>query len=104
MSLEQKIIEKLKTIQDPEVRQDVYSLGLVFDIKVKEDEGYLSLKFRPTVFNCPIGIQLALMIKRGLLDVEGLKRVDMEVVDFIMAPMANEYLKALDEESSESNK
>ena len=98
MKLKNTIIEKLKTIEDPELRQDVYSLKLVFDIKTDEDKGEVSLKFRPTVFQCPIGIQLSIVIKRALMELKELKKIDMEVIDYIQKDLANQYLVSLDSE------
>ena len=101
--LEERVIEKLKTVYDPELRQDVITLKLVSDLKVNEDTGEVSLVFRPTAYICPVGIQLALMIKQAILKVEGVKKVDIDVVDFVYAKQAIEYLKQLDEKE-ENNK
>ncbi len=97
MSLKEKVIEKLKTVYDPELRQDVITLKLINNLEVDEEKGYVSLVFRPTTYLCPIGIQLALMIKQAILKLEGVKKVDIEVVDFVYAKQAMEYLKQLDE-------
>ena len=95
MTLKEKVIEKLKTVEDPEVRQSVWELQLIYDLIVDEESGNVSLKFRPTVPYCPIGIQLALTIKQALRDVEGINDIDMVVTDFAMAKEANEYLKSI---------
>ncbi len=97
MSLKDKIVAVLRTVEDPEVRQDVYTLNLVYDINVDEDAGNIDLKFRPTIPNCPIGVQLAIAIKKALLDLPGVKHVDLTVTDFYMAEAANQYLKMMDE-------
>jgi len=96
MQLEEKIIATLKTVVDPEVRQDVYSLKLLSDIRVDEVKKTVSMTFRPTVYNCPIGLQLALSVKRALLEIDELAKIDIKVTDFIMAGEANAYLEALD--------
>ena len=96
MQLKEKIIDKLKTVMDPEVRQDVYSLKLVSDIRVDEAKKTVRMTFRPTVYNCPIGLQLALAVKRALLEIEELTKIDIKVTDFRMADEANKYLKSLD--------
>ncbi len=103
MSLKDRIIEKLKTVYDPELRQDVITLKLVNNLEVDEENGYVSLVFRPTTYLCPIGIQLALMIKQAILKLEGVKKVDIEVVDFVYAKQAMEYLKQLDEANSKKD-
>ncbi len=97
MELKDKILEALRKVQDPELRQDVVSLGLVRDLEV-DQEGRVKLTFRPTSFFCPIGIQLALMIKQAVKEVEGVKEVEVKVVDFVWADQAEEYLKSLDKE------
>ncbi len=105
MSLKSKVIEALMTVIDPELRQDVVKLQIVRDIEVDEKTGRVSLTFRPTTYFCPIGIQLALMVKQALKKVEGVKEIDIKVVDFVWANQAMEYLKALDEkEVSEEEK
>ncbi len=98
MKLENKIIEKLKTVEDPELRQDIYSLKLIYDIKIDEDKGEVSLKFRPTVFQCPIGIQLSISIKRALMEIDELRKIDLEVTDYVQKDLANQYLESLDGE------
>ncbi len=95
MSLRDKIIEKLKTVVDPEVMQNVWDLKLVYDLEVDEEKQSVSFKFRPTVPQCPIGFQLAFAIKKALREIEDLKDIDMTVTDFIMADQANEYLKSV---------
>lgn len=100
MQLKYNIIGKFKTVIDPEVRQDIYSLKLVYDIDVDEENKKVKMKFRPTVANCPIGIQLALSVKRALLEIDELKKIDITVTDFKMAEEANRYLKSLDKELS----
>ncbi len=102
MSLKSKVIEALMKVYDPELRKDVVSLQLVRDLRVDEEKGRVSLTFRPTAFTCPIGIQLALMIKQAVKKVEGVKEVEVKVVDFAWAKQAMEYLKALDEGEGKS--
>jgi metal-sulfur cluster biosynthetic enzyme len=96
MQLKKKIIDKLKTVIDPEVREDIYSLKLIYDIQVDEVKKTVRMKFRPTVYNCPIGIQLALAVKRALLEIDELTKIDIRVTDFRMADEANKYIETLD--------
>ncbi len=96
MSLKEQIIEKLKTVYDPELREDVVKLKLVYDLNVDEENGIASIKFRPTVENCPVGLQLAIAIKKAILSVDGVKRANVKVENFIWAKEAEEFLKALD--------
>ncbi len=95
-NLKDKVIERLRKVYDPELRQDVVTIKLVFDLEVDEGTGKVKLKFRPTAFVCPIGIQLALMIKIAILEIDEVKEVEMEVLDFVYAKQAMEYLKQID--------
>lgn len=96
MNLDKEIINKLKTVIDPEVRKDVYSLKLVYDIEIDEKEKSVKMKFKPTVYHCPIGIQLALAVKTTLMEIKGLNKIDVEVIDFYLADEANKYLQSLE--------
>lgn len=95
MSLRELIIEKLKTVKDPELREDVYFLHMIEQLEVDEVSKTVRFRFRPTSYHCPIGIQLSLRIKQALMEIEGLKKVDIEVVGFSQADVANQYLKSL---------
>jgi metal-sulfur cluster biosynthetic enzyme len=96
MNLEKKIINRLKKVIDPEVREDIYTLKLVYDIIVDEKKKSVKMKFKPTVYQCPIGIQLALAVKSALLEIEELEEVDVEVTDFYLAEEANSYLRSME--------
>ena len=37
IELEQKIVEMIKTVYDPEIPVNIYDLGLIYRIEVKED-------------------------------------------------------------------
>ena len=95
MTLEEKLIETLKTVYDPEVQESVWDLKLIYDIDVDEESGAVSFKFRPTVPNCPIGLQLALNIKLAVRGIPGIGDINMLVTDFVMADEANEYLEGI---------
>ena len=97
MSLKEQVIEKLKTVYDPELREDVVKLKLVYDIDVDRENGVVNIKFRPTVENCPVGLQLAIAIKKAILSVDGVNRANVKVENFIWAKEAEEFLKALDD-------
>jgi len=96
MSLKEKVIEKLKSVYDPELRENVVKLKLVYDLEVDEENGIVSIKFRPTVENCPVGLQLAIAIKKAILSIDGVRKANVKVENFIWAKEAEEFLKALD--------
>jgi metal-sulfur cluster biosynthetic enzyme len=91
MTDQEKIVEKLKTVMDPHTGLDVYSMGLVTDMKV--EKGSVSLTFTPTSPFCPMGIQLAVGVKRAVASVEGVTQVNINVQGHINAAEINEMLK-----------
>ena len=101
MELKQKIIEKLKTVIDPGTNIDVMAMGLIKDLNVEADTGEASLKFRPSVSLCPMGFKLAFDIRDAVKEVDEVKKVDLEVIDFIHAAKVNKML--LEENGKERN-
>ncbi|MFP4368110.1 MAG: iron-sulfur cluster assembly protein [Candidatus Kapaibacterium sp.] len=50
--LEEKVIDKLKTVFDPEIPVNIYELGLVYDISITANDEVLLL-MTLTAPNCP---------------------------------------------------
>jgi len=60
----EQIIEALKGVKDPELQTDIYSLGLIYDIKIG-DEGIDILMTLTTPF-CPFGNEIVLRVEKAL--------------------------------------
>ncbi len=101
MSLKEKVMEALKKVEDPEVRTDVVSLKLVYDFDIDEKNGIVKFKFMPTTPSCPIGVQLALMIRGAVKEVPGVKKVILRVENFIYQDQLNSYLEEIEKEEDE---
>lgn len=52
LEIEEKVIAMLRTVYDPEIPVDIYSLGLIYKIDVT-DKGDLNLDMTLTAPNCP---------------------------------------------------
>ena len=102
MSLKEDILNALKKVEDPEVRTDVVSLKLVYDFDIDEKNGIVKFKFMPTVPNCPIGIQLAMMVRGAVKDVPGVKKVKLRVENFMYKDQLNTYLEEIEKEEEEN--
>lgn len=92
MPTEQEVISVLKEIIDPHSNISVYDMGLIHDLEVTRTE--VRLTFRPTSPFCPLGIHLALNIKRRLKDLKGTKKVDVRVMGHVQEDMINKQLAA----------
>jgi FeS assembly SUF system protein len=79
MELKEKIIEEIKKIYDPEIPVNIYDLGLIYDIKVK-DKNTAKIKMTLTSPNCPVAESLPKEVKDGIMQVEGIDKVDLDLV------------------------
>jgi len=79
MSKIEHIIEEIRKIYDPELPVNIYELGLIYDIKVK-DEKFAIIKMTLTTPNCPVAESLPKEVKEGAMQVEGIEDVDLELV------------------------
>ena len=53
----ENIIKVLKTIYDPEIPDDIYELGLIYDVQIS-DEGAVKVIMTLTTPNCPVSESL----------------------------------------------
>ena len=79
MAIKEKIIEEISKIYDPEIPVNIYELGLIYDIQVK-DEKFAIIKMTLTTPNCPVAESLPKEVKEGVMQVEGIEDVDLELV------------------------
>lgn len=52
LQIEERIVEVLKTVYDPEIPVDIYNLGLIYNIDLGDD-GLLDIEMTLTAPNCP---------------------------------------------------
>ncbi len=76
MITKEKIIETLKTVKDPEVNLDVWTMGLIYDIKIQNEKIKITMTY--TTPFCPWGPQLNDEITSALTNA-GAKKVDIAV-------------------------
>jgi metal-sulfur cluster biosynthetic enzyme len=90
MPTKTEVISSLRGIIDPHSNVSVYDMGLISELKVSKDS--VSLVFRPTSPFCPLCMQLAMNIKRRLLDIKGMKKADITIVGHIQEDNINRTL------------
>lgn len=88
--LHDKAIETLKGVLDPHTGLSVWDMGLIHDMEF--DESVVNLTFIPTSPFCPLGIQLALSIKKALVKMEGITKVNVTIEGHMNAREINEML------------
>lgn len=77
--LREQIIEKIKTVFDPELPVNIYDLGLIYEVEI-EDGGMVKLKMTLTSPNCPVAGSLPMDVQMKVMEVEGVNDVDLQVV------------------------
>ncbi|MDO5461768.1 MAG: iron-sulfur cluster assembly protein [Bacteroidales bacterium] len=79
IEIEQKIVEMIKTVYDPEIPVNVYDLGLIYRIELKEDNS-VDIDMTLTAPNCPAADFLMEDVKMKVESVEGVTAVNMNLV------------------------
>ncbi|MDX1348977.1 MAG: SUF system Fe-S cluster assembly protein [Putridiphycobacter sp.] len=81
-AVEDKIIAALKEIYDPEIPVDIFELGLIYEVKIKED-GFVEIDMTLTSPNCPVAESLPVDVKKK---VEGIDEVSECQVNIVFDP------------------
>lgn len=79
---EQRIIEVLKTVYDPEIPVDIYSLGLIYRIDLAE-YGILDVDMTLTAPNCPAA---DFIVEDVRLKLQGIPEVTDARVNLVFEP------------------
>ncbi len=79
MKIKEKIIAEIKKVYDPEIPVNIYDLGLIYNIEIKnENEAYIEMTL--TSPNCPVADSLPRMVKENISSIEGIAKVDLKLV------------------------
>ena len=78
MDLREQVIAEIRKIYDPEIPVNIYELGLIYDVKVKEDKAKIIMTL--TTPNCPVAESLPKEVKDTAMQIEGIEEVDLDLV------------------------
>ena len=78
MDLKEKVITEIKKIYDPEIPVNIYELGLIYDISIKDKD--VSVKMTLTTPNCPVAESLPKEVKDSIMEIKEVKKVDLDLV------------------------
>lgn len=73
----------LREVYDPEIPVNIYELGLIYKIEIKDnaDRGAdVDVKMTLTSPHCPVAQEMPGMIQNALFPVEGVDNVDVEII------------------------
>ena len=78
MDLKEKVISEIKKIYDPEIPVNIYELGLIYDISIKDKD--VNVKMTLTSPNCPVAESLPKEVKDSIIEIDGVDKVDLDLV------------------------
>jgi FeS assembly SUF system protein len=73
------IVAALKTVFDPEIPADIYELGLIYKVDIKDDRS-VDVQMTLTTPNCPAAGELPTMVENAVASVPGVGPVSVSVV------------------------
>lgn len=80
LEIQEKVIDLLRTVYDPEIPVNVYDLGLIYRIELNDAGDQLAVDMTLTAPNCPAADFIMEDVRQKLETIEGLKRVDVNLV------------------------
>ncbi len=78
-NLKDKVIEEIKKIFDPEIPVNIYELGLIYKIEVKE-KNKIDIDMTLTSPNCPVAESLPKEVKDNVMKLEEVSDVNLNIV------------------------
>ena len=72
------VMEALRNVHDPELGINIVDLGLVYDVDIEGDTVHIN--YTLTTMGCPIGPLIETQIQEMIEPIEGIDKVDAEMV------------------------
>ena len=77
--MKEKIITEIKKIYDPEIPVNIFELGLIYKIEIKDDKKVM-IEMTLTSPNCPVAESLPNSVKENILKIAGVEDVELKLV------------------------
>ena len=74
-----EIVAALKTVFDPEIPADIYELGLIYKVDIKDDRA-VDVEMTLTTPNCPAAAEMPQMVENAVASVPGVGIVNVSIV------------------------
>lgn len=78
-ALTDKLIEKLKTVFDPEIPVDIYELGLVYKVDVSDDKD-VAIDMTLTAPGCPVAGEMPGWVEDAVKEIPEVRSVKVDLV------------------------
>jgi FeS assembly SUF system protein len=80
LQIQERVIEVLRTVYDPEIPVNIYDLGLIYRIELNDDATELSVDMTLTAPSCPAADFILEDVRQKLETLSGLTKVDVQLV------------------------
>ena len=77
---QERVIEVLRTVFDPEIPVNIYDLGLIYRIELSDDGKELAVDMTLTAPNCPAADFIMEDVRQKLETIDGIDKVDLQLV------------------------
>lgn len=77
--IEERIVDVLKTVYDPEIPVDIWNLGMIYKVDVQED-GNVDVDMTFTAPSCPAADFILEDVRTKIESVEGVKGANINLV------------------------
>lgn len=78
--MNERVIELLRTVYDPEIPVNIYDLGLIYRIEINENSDELQVDMTLTAPSCPAADFIVEDVRQKLETISEFKRVDVNLV------------------------
>ena len=79
LAIEEKIVQYLKTVYDPEIPVNIYDLGLIYKVDL-QDDGQLAIDMTLTAPNCPAADFIIEDVTQKMRSIDGVTDVKVNLV------------------------
>jgi FeS assembly SUF system protein len=76
--LTDELIEKLKTVYDPEIPVDIYELGLIYKVDVSDDKDIV-VDMTLTAPGCPVAGEMPEWVRDAVMTIEGVRSCNVNL-------------------------
>jgi FeS assembly SUF system protein len=79
-AIEERVIEALRSVYDPEIPVNIYDLGLIYEIKVDDQSGAVEVRMTLTAPGCPVAGSLPPEVERKIEVIPEVSSAKVELV------------------------
>ena len=73
------LIEKLKSVFDPEIPVDIYELGLIYKVDLSDDKDVV-IEMTLTAPGCPVAGEMPEWVRDAILQIDGIRSCTVNLV------------------------